>query len=99
MKGWRFYEEFKTQKRKVSTGNVIAVDTTQRPYPMLSYGINGVGKDVQYQCGCISAVFFEANSPVAGDGVSLYYVQHRCKRISEAKAREIHPMLFKYLEG
>ena len=99
MKGWRFYEEYKSTKRKVSTGNVIAVDTTQRLYPMLSYGIYGVGLYGQYQCACISAWYEEPNSPVCCGATAVKYIQRRCKRISEAKAREIHPKLFEYLEG
>jgi len=98
MKGWRFYEEYKTEKRKVPTGNVIAVDTTQRPYPIFSFGVNGVGRDVRYERGCVSAVFCEPNSPVCCSSASIHYTQVLCKRISEAKARTIHPKLFEYLE-
>ena len=99
MKGWRFYEEYKTKKRKVPTGNVIAVDTTQSEYPIFSFGVNGVGCDVRYQRGCISAVTYESNAPVCSSSVAVDYLQILCKRISEPKARKIHPKLFDYLEG
>ena len=90
MKGWRFYEEFETSKRKVSQGNVVAVSTTQE-------GVFTTGGIPKYEC--VSAVMFFSNSPVAFGSVGILYIEERCKRISEAKAREIHPMLFKYLEG
>lgn len=93
MKGWRFYEEYKSPKRKVPTGNVVAVDTTVGMYAMPPFGPNA-----QYQYECVSAIFFQPNSPVASGGVALHYLQRRCKRVSEAKARKIHPKLFEYLE-
>ena len=94
MKGWRFYEEYKSTKRKVSTGNVIAVDTTTGMYAIKPFGANA-----QYRYECVSALFDEDNSPVCGGAISEEYIRRRCKRISEAKAREIHPKLFEYLEG
>jgi len=95
VKGWRFYEEFQTEKRKVSTGNVIALDVVHEPFPALDVLTQGV----QFQHSCISSVYFQPNSPVSSSGVSIYYRRHYCKRISEAKARTIHPKLFEYLEG
>ena len=92
MKGWRFYEEFKSPRRKVPIGNVVALDTIQKPHPLNADG------HFQWQHGCISAVYYQPNSPVVYDSVALYYVRRYCKRISEAKAREIHPKLFEYLE-
>ena len=46
----------------------------------------------------IAAVFDWPNSPVAGTGVACDYLRHKCKRISEAKARIIHPALFERLD-
>ncbi len=46
----------------------------------------------------IAAVFDWANSPVAGTGVARDYLRQKCKHISEAKARSIHPALFARLE-
>ena len=99
MKGWRFYEDYRTPKRKVSTGNVVAVATNQRPFPILSYGSVGVAHGVEYQYACVAAVFFDPNSPVCSCSIAMKSLRLFYKRISEAKAREIHPKLFEYLEG
>jgi len=85
MKGWRFYEEFETTKRKVSTGNVIALDIDPLTLAFTGYT-------------CVSALYFEPNSPVASSSAFFCYIQHYCKRVSEARARKIHPKLFEYLE-
>ena len=92
MKGWRFYEEFETQERKHSMENVIAVDTTAPIF--LEDGSSGCPLRK-----CASAWFFQPNSPVTSSSIGLSYIQHYCKRVSEAKARTIHPKLFEYLEG
>lgn len=94
MKGWRFYKEFKTNKRKVPTGNVVAVNTTVGMWAVPPFGPNA-----QYRYECVSALFNEHNSPVCSGAVSVGHIEKRCKRISEAKARKIHPKLFEYLEG
>ena len=103
MKGWRFYEEYKSTKRKVPTGNVVAVDTTQEPYLVLRHGVSSVGKRVgerfSHVHSCVSAVFFQSNSPVCFSSATQKFLRTYCKRISEAKAREIHPRLIEYLEG
>lgn len=91
MKGWRFYEEFEDDARKVPTGNVVAIPYPQTPYFTQEGAIYGVI--------CVSAVFPRPNSPVASGMVNLHYKECRTKRISEAKAREIHKNLFHYLEG
>ena len=94
MKGFRFYEELKNKNRKAeeSQGNVIAV-----------YGEWRLGRvvDEKYQWvkDCVSAVFFETNSQVCGSSVSQGYLEESTRRISEAKAREIHPNLFVYLDS
>lgn len=41
------------------------------------------------------AVFYRANSPVASTGVSSDYLKD-CQRISEQRARDVHPALFDY---
>lgn len=87
MKGWRFYEEYKSSKRKVPTGNVIAVSTAQEIFPR------------RHHRACAAAVYQEPNAPVCGADVDIDYLRYYCKRTSEAKARKIHPKLFEYLEG
>lgn len=89
MKGLRFYEELKDKNRvgEKSMGNVIAIDTTTSLFD---------GRGV-YQV--FAAVFFEPNSPVCYTGVAPKYLTEHCKRISEARAREIHPKLFERLDN
>lgn len=91
MKGFRFYLEHDSDKEKRQnkhSGNVIAVMTD---VPMF-YGYDG------YLHECLSAVLFNPNSPVGVGAVHPEYLKNRCKRVSEAKAREVHPELFKRLE-
>lgn len=94
MKNIRFYQEFSDEKtRKIPTGNVIAVITDNRGYPKyFNYGDGNVTAE------CISAIYFEPNSECIGDDVSKEYLKENTKRISEVKAREIHPKLFKFLD-
>lgn len=94
MKGIRFYQEFKDEKKKtIPTGNVLAVSTDNRGMPeYFNYGDGIVRTE------CASAIFSEPNSECVGSDVSREYLQENTKRISEAEARKIHPNLFKYLE-
>ncbi|MCK4668143.1 hypothetical protein KAU33_15430 [Candidatus Dependentiae bacterium] len=95
MKNIRFYQEFSDEKKRtVPTGNVIGVSTDNRGMP--SYFISGSGKA---EVECASAIFSEPNSECIGEAVSREYLQENTKRISEAKARKIHPNLFKYLDS
>jgi len=96
MNGVRFYLEYpnSAEKRKATrkrlgnhSGNVIAV---------LDNGIYFSGKQAVKDG--IAAVYDWPNSPPASTAVSLEFLQERCKRISEATAREIHPELFKWLD-
>jgi len=96
MKGVKFYLEYpnKREKRKATrkdlgnhSGNVIAI---------LDNGIYFSGG--QPVKDGIAAVYDWPDSPPAGTGVSLEYLQERAKRISEATAREIHPQLFEWLD-
>jgi len=92
MKGVRFYEEYKDKaaKRKgtESEGNVIAVFVEHAGESLLRTGCHEA----------VGAVYFEPNSPVGGTQVSPGVLRDRCKRVSEAKAREVHPALFEYLD-
>ena len=96
MKGIRFYLEYPSakDKRKATrkalgnhTGNVIAT----------LEGTEMVGR-FGPQIDALVGVFYTEDSPVATSAVSYEYLRERCKRISEAKAREIHPELFKRLD-
>ena len=88
MKDTRFYLEFDSTYRKRKgehSGNVFAAF----PALITSGGrLEGIG-----------AVFFHPNSAVCGCAASLDYLRTRCKRISERRAREVHPELFRRLDA
>ncbi len=84
MKGVRFYEEFTNTRKRVSEGNCLAV------FPDL------VCPDGS--CEAIGAVYYWPDSGVASTAASWKWLRKRCKRVSEAKARQIHPQLFRRLE-
>jgi len=100
MKGYIFYLEFPTAqaKRKATrknlvghSGNCIAV-TSDNNERWEQYKMNR-----GYPA--IAAVQEIPNSPCCFDSVNSNYLKERCKRISEAQAREIHPNLFYRLEN
>lgn len=95
MKGYRFYEEFGTKqgKRKgVSQGNVVAVQISPRGYA--DYHIsNGVAMGEGF-----TGLYQDANSPVCYGSFSFDWLAETCKRVSEARAREVHPELFRRLD-
>ena len=92
MKGIRFYEEFKNKRKpETSKGNVIALLTDTRR-------IESHWK-VQLIWDSVSAVFFRPNSSVCYSSVCQEYLQEKCKRVSEERARQVHPKLFEYLEA
>lgn len=90
MKDIRFYEEFKNKRKGISAGNVFAAFKMPADYA------SGDPYRSRYDGLCFgsAAIFDEPNSPVAGTGVSREFLVKKCKRISEARAREIHPLLF-----
>ena len=105
MKGVRFYLEYpdKTEKNKATRknlgdnhmGNVIAV-LYENTYPTVRWE-NGK-KLSTWNYDAIAGLFRKQNSPVATTGVNPTYLWECCMRISEEKAREIHPELFKILD-
>lgn len=98
MKGYKFYLEFpsakvKRKSGKANTGHsgtVIALATDPEFTYIRNGGIVTEG---------LAAVFLNPNSPVNWGSVSWDYLREKCKRISEAEAREIHPNLFKRLDS
>jgi len=88
MTGIRFYEEFRDKSKRQPGGNVVAA--------LVLNGGYWSGGTWCYEA--IAALFDQPNSPVAGTGVARDYLRHKCKRISEAQARTIHPALFERLD-
>ena len=100
MKGYIFYLEFPTAKAKRKAtrknltghkGNCIAV-IFDRAEQLEQWRVNKC-----YQA--FSAVQDLPNNPCCFTQVSPNYLAERCKRISEAQAREIHPKLFHRIEN
>ena len=90
MKGIRFYEELndKGTRRETSRGTVFAA--------FIGQGHMGATRDWIEEG--VGSVEDRPNSPVCGTGASREYLAHHCRHISEARAREIHPALFQYLD-
>jgi hypothetical protein len=90
MKGVRFYEELHNKNRTAETsqGNIVAVFYET---PRVQDG------DTVFDAA--GAVYFEENSPVCGTSVGQVYLSTSCRRVSEKRAREIHPSLFVWLDG
>ena len=102
MKGYRFYEELENKGRKSekSAGNVVAalLKPSGRGWNFLYIRMVRTEKGWAGLLECVSALFGEPNSPVCSGQVTDSYLWDKCRRISEAKAREIHPKLFEYLD-
>ena len=104
MKGYRFYEELEDKNRQAekSQGNVVAalLQPSGRGWDFI-YVPGMVRTEGGYTCvvECISALFGEPNSPVCGSQVSWDYLREKCRRVSEKRAREVHPRLFEYLDA
>ena len=88
MNGICFYQEFSDRSNRRSAGIIIAALVCSGHYW-------SIGK-VCYEA--IAGLFDRPNSPVAGTGVACDYLRQKCRRISEAKARTIHPALFERLD-
>ena len=92
MKDFRFYLEHESpaaKRRGEHNGNVTA---TYGPWYLS-------GQPATVTVECIAAVFDRPNSQVCGCSASRDYLAKNCKRISEARARKIHPNLFAYLDN
>lgn len=83
MRGFRFYEEFSNKRKGVSAGQVVAVSTEHTRGVMLD---------------AVASVFDRANSPVESTMVDRGWLRQKCKRVSEERARQVHPKLFSYLK-
>ena len=99
MKGYRFYAEMNDgpkggHKSGLPKKQVIAV--LVRPYGRgwAPFCIPGKAR-VEAMVG----LYDEDNPPVVLDAVDLQYLERHCKRVSESKARELHPRLFERLDA
>ena len=92
MKGIRFYEELRNKGRKneTSRGTVFAAFIVKDgPW-------HGRNREPFYEG--IGSVSDHKGFGVCGSQASLDYLRGDCRRISEARAREVHPELFSILD-
>lgn len=96
MKGVRFYQEFANKSRTKPTGNVIAAFAGQ----ITGAAGNGIFFSGGVACyEALAGLYDSPNSPVASTAVAVDVLREKCKRIPEAKARQIHPALFERLDN
>ena len=88
MSGIFFYQEFIDKSKRSSAGTIVAA--------LVCNGLYWTSGKVCYEA--IAGLFDRPNAPVAGTGVACDYLRQKCERISEAKARSIHPALFGRLD-
>ncbi len=105
MKGYRFYEEFDSsyKKRKhQGTGNVLALDLDPVSGSTIGYSdsrYTSKGLKPVWMLECTAAVLSESDSPVCGTAVSIAVLRKNYRRITEKRAREIHPTMFAHLDS
>ncbi|MGI8844204.1 MAG: hypothetical protein ACR2HZ_10925, partial [Gemmatimonadaceae bacterium] len=90
MRGYNYFEEYTSTQRAASTGNVIAVPETLRSFVQPG----GICLPVV----CAGEDESSPNSPVSPTFLLAEYLGTHCKRVTEVRARSIHPRLFEYLE-
>lgn len=95
MKGYRFYEELvnKGKRSELPKGTIVAVMLDEDDRPMVFSSSTGW---VNYSA--VAGVFDEPDSAVCTTSVDAEYLRDCCRRVSEKRAREIHPALFEYLD-
>jgi hypothetical protein len=92
MQGYRFFEEYTDDRRAQSAGNVIAIHIDGDSF-------------VQEGGICYGALCADdestpvRNAPILARLFNAEYLGTHCRRISEARARVIHPKLFEYLDS
>lgn len=94
MKGYRFYEVYaskKAKRKRESQGECLALCVDEEWY----FTFNGQ-RNVAVK-GAVSAVYDGPDSPVGYGAVGREFLRERCRRVSEKRAREIHPRLVEYL--
>jgi hypothetical protein len=90
MIGIHFYEQFKDEQKRESAGKAIAVFVQQ-----WKYGSEAQGRLFDAVVGHLN----RSNPPVVHSTVSERYLKKKCRRVSEYRAKEIHPNLFRLLDG
>ncbi len=90
MNGYRFYLEHATpsaKRRRHHAGTVVAIIPTQSRF-----------QDGQIVFDAVGSVYDVPDSPVTSTGAAQAFLSRNCRRISESKARTIHPTLFNFID-
>ena len=86
---FQFYEQYRDEGRGESAGNVIAIDLDATSF-------------VQEGGVCFPAVGpphgSTPNGPVIPGFFNAEYLGTHCRPVSAARAREVHPRLFEFLD-
>lgn len=99
MKGVRFYlmhDSYMEKRKGQHRGNVVAV-LTQPQGKGKQWQPEGYWSEGTYLYEAIIPLFREPNSVVCGGNIAAVDLRITYKRISEAEARRIHPVLFEDL--
>ena len=87
---YRFFEEFRDDGYRASSGNIIAVDVSGGSFVQEG--------GVCYKAVCSDTEHYAPNSPVAMVLFRAEYLGERCRPVDEQRARHVHPALIDYLE-
>jgi hypothetical protein len=90
MTGIRFYERFKDEQKRESAGKAVAVYTRE-----WREGSEQQGRLFK----AVVALGAPPNPPAVLTTISERYLQKKCRLISEARARQMTPNLFRILEA
>jgi hypothetical protein len=90
MAHYKFFEEYRDEQLRSSTGNVIAIHVADGPF-------------VQDGAVCFKAVRADPDNRAANGDVMMAllnaeYLGTHCRHIGDNQARTIHPRLFEYIE-
>jgi hypothetical protein len=87
---YQFFEEYADNGLQQSAGNVVAI--------LLSDELVVKDGKVLFRALCADESSVTPNSPVAMTFFDAEYLGTHCRRIDEARARNIHPRLFEVLD-
>lgn len=105
MKGYRFYANYDSaaHRRRDTVAHRSTLRTTPDPAKnCIAVYLDDDGRPLwggDNTMECAASIFADENSDVCTSGVGSRFLMERCRRISEAEARRIHPRMFEYLQA
>jgi len=99
MKGYTFFLEYPSSKEK-KQGRAKSGELGNHTGSIFArYDSDWwISENNEIMIGGAGAIYNQENSPCCSCSASQEYIDDRCKRVSEAIARKVHPNLFRYLE-